>query len=248
MGRQAPSRADAQAIRARLHKFVSSVYQGDWKSLWKAAGVDRTTAEGWRRNYRDRPGIPDAVQLIKLARGARISLDWLLLGEGEPLRLPQHSVEDVGEAFRAFLLADFTATEGHPRLLAGDEWVTLPRPAIEDWQAVMPPADTVSRLASALVRQLLRRAVWKVCEFNWRAASVGDPSKPLYGRKWVNAEMREKEARALIEALGQELRLELAKEEEGIRTLTEHAFTRVREGRIAFQVVEEATTLVPLHA
>lgn len=77
---------DAAAISRRLKELASHRYKS-MAALVQAYKIFPRTAKGWAR--RVKPSVPDLPFLVKLAREERISLDWLLLGEGDMLR-PEH--------------------------------------------------------------------------------------------------------------------------------------------------------------
>lgn len=74
--------ADARAISRRLNELATTRY-GTWYKFWNDMGIERTTAGAWVRNN---PSVPEVPHLLRIARKANVSLDWLLLGEGPLLR------------------------------------------------------------------------------------------------------------------------------------------------------------------
>lgn len=88
---------EAGKIRRRLAEFVEIKFGGNWSALAEATGVSVQTVQTWKP---DRAGWPKFQNLLGLVR-ARLSLDWLVRGDGsmELQRLPTQT--DVGRLLDA---------------------------------------------------------------------------------------------------------------------------------------------------
>ena len=92
---------DARAISKRLKDFAQRRY-GSWAEFLRRLDIGRTTGVAWAR-VKKAPSVPEVPLLLRLAREANLSLDWLLLGDGPELReghgiSPAQSVEAAIEA------------------------------------------------------------------------------------------------------------------------------------------------------
>jgi transcriptional regulator with XRE-family HTH domain len=76
-------------------------------SFAKKLGVSRSTVNKW---FSEPPRTPDARHLLAMAQEDRLSLDWLLLGEGSRLRPVETESESTAERFRAMLAAELLRT------------------------------------------------------------------------------------------------------------------------------------------
>jgi len=85
MAKHSVAPADARRIRNNLVWVVQRHYKSvaDFERYWELA---HGTKSAWF--HRTRPTPPSVVYLVDLARDSRhrLSLDWLLLGAGEPYR------------------------------------------------------------------------------------------------------------------------------------------------------------------
>ena len=95
--------AERRSIAERFGEFVRERYK-TVSEMKRELGVPHNTASGWLRS---RPSIPKMEWLIRLARKKNLNLNWLLLGEGPPLRQPaRHNVwSDLRETLVAELIA-----------------------------------------------------------------------------------------------------------------------------------------------
>lgn len=108
MPRSAVNKREARQIRSRLHQFVEEVHEGNWEAFQHRVEVERTTVSGWKKSVG--LAVPDGPNLLKLARYGRMSLNWLLLGEGPMLCGEPQSARSQSERLRAALVAQFAAT------------------------------------------------------------------------------------------------------------------------------------------
>ena len=77
-GRQKVPLEEARAIRDRLWQHVQERYPSR-AAFADLIAVPRTTVTGW---FSPRPRTPETPHLLRLARTAKLNLNWLLLGEG----------------------------------------------------------------------------------------------------------------------------------------------------------------------
>lgn len=96
---------DAKSIRDRLKAFARRY--GSWAEFLRRLKVPRTTGIAWSRQ--SSPGVPEVPFLLRLAREANVSLNWLLLGEGPELR--ERSADDPAERVKAALEAELRQSE-----------------------------------------------------------------------------------------------------------------------------------------
>lgn len=106
-GRPGLPLAEARQISERLREFVRRVARLDSHAqLAQRTRIGRPTITSW---FRRKPVLPTAPHLIRLARETNLSLDWLLLGEGVPLRgaggAPSVGVNALLDYFEAELKA-----------------------------------------------------------------------------------------------------------------------------------------------
>ena len=73
---------ERRAIRDRLEWFHQQHYRNR-QAMNLDADVAPSTASGW---FHPEPSVPDTVSLVRIAERKNLNLNWLLLGEGEPLR------------------------------------------------------------------------------------------------------------------------------------------------------------------
>ena len=83
MAKQGVRASDARVISRRLKELAGDY--GSWAKFIRRLGIKRTTANAWAR-HRRLPSVPEVALLIHIARETNVSLDWLLLGEGNMLR------------------------------------------------------------------------------------------------------------------------------------------------------------------
>src|SRR6185437_13844834 len=93
-----------RAISRRLQEFRILRYRTQ-QAMNREAGVPHTTASGW---FRADPALPDTVSLVRLAQTKNLNLNWLLLGEGEPLRGIEHNA-DVWTQLRQTLVVELVS-------------------------------------------------------------------------------------------------------------------------------------------
>jgi transcriptional regulator with XRE-family HTH domain len=128
-GRQQVPLDVARAISVRLRAYVKSEYETLFE-LREALGLPKSTLQGWLS--RSAPRVPDTAALLALAKEARISLNWLLLGVGpEQLGAALPTVE-AEAALRMNLVAEV-------RSRGVSEWVA---------EKLIPDARTVYRHAA----------------------------------------------------------------------------------------------------
>ncbi len=106
MARTRPTAKDTDAICRRLNQFVHRRY-GSWSAFEDMFGIPRTTRLGWSR--RKNPSVPEVPILLRLAREANLSLNWLLLGEPPELRV--RAADNPVEQLYAIIEAELRATE-----------------------------------------------------------------------------------------------------------------------------------------
>lgn len=113
-GRRSVPMAEARRIRERLREFQQRVLQlSSQAELSKRTGIGRATITSW---FRGKPAMPTAPHLIRLARATNISLDWLLLGEGAPLRGAGAPASSVVTGLLDYLEAELKAVAFPPEL------------------------------------------------------------------------------------------------------------------------------------
>jgi hypothetical protein len=147
---------------------VRRYHGGDWEAFGRAAILGRTTLAGWKEGRGTR--VPDVVQLVQLGERLDISLDWLLLGRGEPLRDDAARGDTAVERFRSALAA-YLATSGNEVEIwvrGRPEPVHRGHPTAEQYVRVLPEAETVFTLAAELIRPLLLEALRVVIDREWR--------------------------------------------------------------------------------
>jgi len=102
-GRRKVPAPEATRICARLRQFVREHY-GTLYELREVIGLPKSTMQGWTRSKG--PQTPDTATLLVLAREARLSLNWLLLGEGPERRGALLTDVELHDALRRTLIAD----------------------------------------------------------------------------------------------------------------------------------------------
>lgn len=81
-GRQSLSLSDRQAIQRRLVYLLNRWALSRAELFGRRLGVSRYTWSRWLRE--DDPRPPDHASLLVLARTLHVSVDWLLIGHGDP--------------------------------------------------------------------------------------------------------------------------------------------------------------------
>lgn len=95
--RRTISNRDMRAICDRLRDFVQDHYHG-WAELERRLHVPKSTHVQWTR--KKDPTIPEVPYLLAIAQDSKLSLDWLLFGEGAPLRT-RSAITPEGQALAA---------------------------------------------------------------------------------------------------------------------------------------------------
>jgi hypothetical protein len=148
-----PSPTLAQQIRDRLDHFVDSHVGTRYRLEQRCPGIGHSTVTGW---FKTRPTTPRADNLVELATRVNLNPNWLLLGEGPPLR--GGAEPDLLVRYRDAVVAEVAAVEGRTR----DEvapFVPFPdgllRAAVEQVRAFLhsPAADVPAAAGSRGERQ-----------------------------------------------------------------------------------------------
>lgn len=74
-----------------------------------ALEISRTTAAAWRAKS---PRVPDPAALLRIARATNLSLNWLLLGDGEELRIDLPAAETEAVRVEAVIQAELRQSGG----------------------------------------------------------------------------------------------------------------------------------------
>jgi hypothetical protein len=151
MGRQTLKRQDLRGIQDRLRDFISW-YHGDVRAEFgRKAEVQENTMTGWFQSPIQKMRAPDLANLLKVARGTGMSLDWLLMGRGEPIWTSSSGTGP--ERLRAVVAAELFASEVGTQL--GEIERALPPPEeVLDW--VMEAIRPSFREMLSLVREIRR--------------------------------------------------------------------------------------------
>ena len=99
---------ERRAIADRLRDFVRDRYPTT-NRMNRELGLPHSTASGWLRSV---PSIPKPEWLIRLAKKQNLNLNWLLLGEGTPLRQPAR--DNVWSDLRETLVAELVNRGARP--------------------------------------------------------------------------------------------------------------------------------------
>jgi hypothetical protein len=135
-------RSLAQQIRARLRDFIDTYVGSQYALERRCPGIGHSTVTGW---FKARPTMPSATSIAELAKRANLNPNWLLLGEGPPLRGGAEG--NILERYRDAVVAEVAAAEH----LARDQvlaWVPFPdallRAAVQQVHATLhsPAADS----------------------------------------------------------------------------------------------------------
>ncbi|MGH8551096.1 MAG: hypothetical protein ACRERU_21330 [Methylococcales bacterium] len=228
MAKRKLEKREALAIRERLKQVVDQIHGGDWNRATRHAGIDRTTALSWRGS--ERQTVPDVTQLMKLAQRGQVSLDWLFLGKGSMLRC-EEVADGVLPALRAMLVAEYTASEAAPTL-------TMERASSSDWDAALPPADTLYRLCVEFLRPLVREAMIVVADRKLRHGRWRDEDVAKYIGPEKAADLEAKDER--------QNRRRSAGIHQHLSKLAVYLRERNRKGQLGYQFVTERLTLSPL--
>jgi hypothetical protein len=94
---------ERRGIAERLRDFVRDRYP-TINRMSRELGLPHNTASGWLRSN---PSVPKPEWLIRLARKQNLNLNWLLLGEGPPLRQPAR--DNVWSDLRETLVAELVS-------------------------------------------------------------------------------------------------------------------------------------------
>jgi hypothetical protein len=108
MARTGPPKSDARAISQRLIGFAERRY-GSWERFYLTLDFPRTTAGAWRGKS---PRVPDPAALLRIARATNLNLNWLLLGEGEELRIDPPASETEADRVEAVIQAELRQSGG----------------------------------------------------------------------------------------------------------------------------------------
>lgn len=117
--RQRLTKAQAAGVKRRLFE-VAETRGVSWRRFVAEAGFPQSTASDWRSSQNcSVPGVP---ALIQFAKRYGMSIDWLLLGEGPPIRGASAQRQDLAGDLRAEILARVVAPRGESpaaRLMVG---------------------------------------------------------------------------------------------------------------------------------
>lgn len=124
----------SEGIRARIGQLVESQQKGNWRKFAIGAGLTPSTLQG----IKDRGVIPGGETLLRIARFAGVSVDWLLTGEG-----PREESRGVDpEAFAEIPLAQARPSAGNGTLLnEGDDALVKTFSFRRDWLKELGPVD-----------------------------------------------------------------------------------------------------------
>lgn len=113
MGRKTLPRRQRREIMERLRHHVKRRHRDNRAAFVRAVDVPHNTVAGWF-NAKE-PAVPDATQLVEIARRERINLNWLLLGEGSEIRgLDQETTaeehdEPLADRLRSAVLVELSS-------------------------------------------------------------------------------------------------------------------------------------------
>ena len=114
MGRKTLPRRQRREIMERLRHHVKRRHRDKRAAFVRALDVPHNTVAGWF-NAKE-PAIPDAAQLVEIARRERVNLNWLLLGEGGEIRgLVQETAaeehdEPLADRLRSAVLVELSSS------------------------------------------------------------------------------------------------------------------------------------------
>lgn len=153
-GRRSIPDAEAGAIRDRLAGFIRDRY-GSVYEFTATFGHADSTVQGWLS--KTKPRVPDSATLLALARDTRLSLDWLILGEGAAeLRDTSASMGVFADELRRTLVAELVAHGGvHVR----EAEMTLPEPRALFRSVLAQWRERVGDFRRAVGRALHRQPV-----------------------------------------------------------------------------------------
>jgi len=100
MSRKALPKREIKQILGRLRSFVERYY-GSWVEFEKVSKTPESTTRDWKTHTN--PRVPDVPSLVRIARVSNLSLNWLLLGGGSPLR--EREVDDPAQRVDAAIEA-----------------------------------------------------------------------------------------------------------------------------------------------
>src|SRR5690242_2382864 len=100
-GRSKLQKSDARDIKDRLLRHTQ---RWDSRNKWaKELDLPPSTVTGW---FAGTPRAPDTFQLLQMARKRRLSLNWLLLGEGPELLGPGSSRASLESELQSWIRAE----------------------------------------------------------------------------------------------------------------------------------------------
>jgi len=106
-GRARPLGADVLGFQRRLKEFIKRRY-GSVYEFAKTARFANSTVQSWTNP--GKPKIADAASLLPLARETKVSLNWLLLGEGPELLGETVSSGELAEDLRRTVIAELISS------------------------------------------------------------------------------------------------------------------------------------------
>ncbi len=217
-------KVELEAIADRLEEYVKAYHAGDWLKFAKAIGVARTTALNWCHAT----CAPSAAEVLKLARKG-IRLDWLFLGIGPMEREPAGTGGSVLEDMRATIRARYQTS--------------APRPTDEQHvDRTLPPADMLLDLCVEFLRPGVEAHLPQVERLaaSARAYRLGD-------QRDLEKERHENDGFVVPDPtpLATERGYWKVQIEDGYRKILEHMRRRARDGRPAYQFVDDEISLVP---
>jgi hypothetical protein len=101
MSKPTVAEQDAREISSRLKQFARRF--GGWTGFQRRFDIPRVTRVDWAR--KKNPSVPQVPYLLRLAREGRLSVDWLLLGEGPEL-LGTVTSSDAGTVLRSAVVSE----------------------------------------------------------------------------------------------------------------------------------------------
>jgi hypothetical protein len=100
----------AEQMRDRLDAFIGEHVGTRYRLEQRCPGIGHSTVSGW---FKSHPTTPRADNLVELATRVNLNPNWLLLGEGPPLR--DGAEPDLLARYHDAVVAEVAAAEGLTR-------------------------------------------------------------------------------------------------------------------------------------
>ena len=126
-------------VQRRLVQHINKSFQGNQSAFSRAVEVPRQTVMGWLQ--KEEPHLPNANDLVTVAKRSNLSLNWLLLGTEPWFRGELVHAGDIGTHLRSALETDLG------REFGGAEHVA----------AVLPDGENLFALLKDLCREFVSR-------------------------------------------------------------------------------------------